>query len=185
MIEGALAEAQTKMEKAIEVLKHELASIRSGRANPNLVEHVRVEYYGVPTPLNQVASISAPEARLLMIQPWDRQVLSSIEKAILKSNLGLTPASDGRVIRLPIPPLTEERRRDLTRLVHKRVEEGRVSLRNVRRDALEKLRRMEKDKDLTEDDLKLETEQLQKLTDKFILDAEELGQQKETELMEI
>lgn len=185
MIEDVLAEAQARMAKATEVLKRELASIRTGRANPSLLDQIRVEYYGVPTPVHQVASISAADARLLVIQPWDRQILSSIEKAILKSDLGLTPTNDGRVIRLPIPPLTEERRRVLIKVVHKRVEEGRVALRNVRRDALEKLRKLEKDKEITEDDLKQGVEQLQKLTDKFILDADTLGKDKEAELLEV
>lgn len=184
MIEDVLADAQTKMAKATEVLKRELASIRTGRANPGLVEHVRVDYYGVPTPLNQVASVSAPEARLLVIQPWDKQMLSTVEKAILKSDLGLMPANDGRIIRLPIPPLTDERRRDLTKLVHKRVEEGRVAVRNVRRDALDKMRKMQKDKEITEDDLKEATDQLQKLTDKSIADVETVGKEKEEELLE-
>ena len=185
MIEDVLAEAQTKMAKATEALKRELASIRTGRANPSLVDHIRVDFYGVPTPLNQVASISTPEARLLVIQPWDKQALPNVEKAILKSDLGLSPSNDGRIIRLPIPPLTDERRRDLTKLVHKRVEEGRVAVRNVRRDALDKMRKMEKDKEITEDDLKDSTEQLQKLTDKFIVDVEALGKEKEEELLEV
>lgn len=185
MIAGVLAGAEGKMRKAVEVLERELAGIRTGRANPGLVEHLRVEYYGVPTPLNQIAGISTPEPRLLLIQPWDRQALSMIEKAILKSDLGLHPANDGHVLRLAIPLLTEERRRDLVKLVRRRAEEGRVALRNIRRDALEELRSQEKNKAISQDDLKRGQEQLQKLIDSFTLQVDKVTQAKEAEVMEV
>ena len=150
MISDVLTTAETKMTKAIEVFGRELASLRTGRASPTLVDHVRVDYYGTPTPLNQLAGISVPEARILIIQPWDRAALPSIEKAILKSDLGLNPSSDGTVIRLIIPELTEERRRELVKVVRKKEEESRIAIRNVRREGLEKLRRMEKEKEISE-----------------------------------
>ncbi|MBI2909450.1 MAG: ribosome recycling factor [Chloroflexi bacterium] len=185
MINDVLAEAEGKMHKAVEALRRELASIRTGRAQPGLVEHLRLDYYGVPTPLNQVATVTVPEARLLVIQPYEKNMIGVIEKAILKSDLGLTPASDGRVIRLPIPQLTEDRRKELIRMTRKKVEEGRVILRNLRRDAAEALKDTEKKKDISEDDLKRALEQLQKLTDVIITDADKVGQEKEAELMEI
>lgn len=185
MINDVLTSAETKMEKAIEALRRDLATIRTGRAQPGLVEHLKLDYYGVPTPLNQVATVTVPEARLLVIQPYDRNAISTIEKAILKSDLGLTPSSDGRVIRLPIPQLTEERRKDLIKMVHKKVEEGRVSLRNLRREASEELRDMEKKKEISEDDLKRAQEQLQKLTDGHMAEVDKVGQQKEADLREI
>ena len=184
MIETTLQDTEAKMHKTIEVLSRELASIRTGRASPALVEFVKVDYYGVPTPINQLASVSAPEARLLLIQPWDRSVLGNIEKAILKSDLGLNPSNDGNIIRLAIPPLTEERRKELVKLVHRRVEESRVSLRNLRRDALEQLRRLEKDKGISQDARERAQEQLQKLTDRFIAEAGKKGEDKEAELIE-
>jgi ribosome recycling factor len=173
------------MHKAVDALRRELVTIRTGRASPALVERLSIEYYGVPTPLNQVASISAPEARLLVIQPWERNVLATIEKAILKSDLGLNPSNDGRVIRLVIPQLSEERRRDLVKVVHKKVEEGRVAVRNLRRDAVEELKEFEKEKLITEDDLKWGQERLQKLTDRHIEEAERVGQAKEDEILEV
>jgi ribosome recycling factor len=149
------------------------------------VDHVKVEYYGSTMPLNQLATVSAPEARLLTIQPWDRQALTAIEKAIQKSDLGLNPSNDGHIIRLTIPPLTEERRKDLVRVVHKKVEEGRVAVRNVRRDCLEELRRLEREEHVSEDDERRAQEKLQKLTDHHIEDIDRLGQEKETELLEV
>jgi ribosome recycling factor len=184
MIEETLADAEERMKKAVEALKRELAAIRTGRAQPSLVDHVRVDYYGTPTPVNQLATVSAPEARLLTIQPWDRQTLRAIEKAIQKSDLGLNPTNDGQIIRLAIPQLTEERRRELVKLVHRRVEEGRVAARNVRRDCLEHLRRLEKDKEISEDDDRRGQERLQKLTDQYVKDIDGLGRQKEEELLE-
>ena len=185
MISDTLIEAEKKMQKAIEVLRRELSSIRTGRARPSLVEHLKVDYYGTPTPLNQIAGVSAPEARLLVIQPWDRQAIGTIEKAILKSDLGLTPTNDGTVLRLNIPQLTQERRKDLIKVVKKRVEEGRVAVRNVRREAAEELKEMEKNKEISEDEHKRALEQLQKLTDKMMEGVEQAGVEKEEELMEV
>jgi len=173
------------MEKSIEVLQAELGSIRTGRASPALVEHIKVEYAGVPTPLNQLAGIYAPEARLLVIQPWDRSSIRDVEKAILKSDLGLTPTSDGTLVRISIPQLTEERRQELTKAVRKRVEEGRVAIRNLRREAMEELKGLEKNKEMSQDELKRALEQLQKLTDSFIAETERIGQDKEVELAEV
>jgi ribosome recycling factor len=185
MIEESLTDAEERMKKAVEALKRELATIRTGRAQPSLVDHLRVDYYGTPTPQNQLATVSAPEARLLTIQPWDRQALTAIEKAIQKSDLGLNPSNDGQLIRLVIPQLTEDRRRELVKLVHRRVEDGRVAVRNVRRDCLEHLRRMEKDKEISEDDDRKAQERLQKLTDQYIKDIDETGHKKEEELLEV
>ena len=173
------------MEKSIEVLQAELGSIRTGRASPALVEHIKVEYAGVPTPLNQLAGIYAPEARLLVIQPWDRSSIRDVEKAILKSDLGLTPTSDGTLVRISIPQLTEERRQELTKAVRKRVEEGRIAIRNLRREAMEELKGLEKNKEMSQDELKRALEQLQKLTDSFIAETERIGQDKEVELAEV
>ena len=184
MVSDTLLGVEKRMQKAIEALGRELASIRTGRANPALVEHIKVEYAGVPTPLIQIAGISAPEARLIIIQPWDKSSIRSIEKAILASDLGLNPISDGNVIRISIPPLTEERRKELIKLVGKRIEEGKIEIRNLRRDALNRFRELEKNKDISQDEHKRAQEQLQRLTDKFIADTEKLGQAKEKELME-
>lgn len=173
------------MATSVDVLKRELASIRTGRATPALVEHIKVEYGGVPLPLSQIATVSAPEARLLVIQPWDRGSISSIEKAILKSDLGLNPTNDGSIIRLSIPPLTEERRHELVKLVHRRVEERRVAIRNLRREAMDELKSLEKDKDISQDERKRSQDQLQTLTDSFIAIAEQLGHDKEIELSEV
>jgi len=185
MIDDILSETSKKMGKAIDVMKRELATIRTGRATPAIVDHIKVDYYGVPTPLNQIATISVPEARLLLIQPWDRQALSSMEKAILKSDLGLNPSNDGNMIRLRIPQLTEERRKDLIRVVRKRVEEGRVALRNVRRSALEEIRELEREKEISQDEQKRAQERLQELTDSFIEEVDKVGRGKEEELLEV
>ena len=185
MVSNTLQNIERKMEKSIEVLQTELGSIRTGRATPALVEHVKVEYAGVPTPLNQLAGIYAPEARLLVLQPWDRSSIRDVEKAILKSDLGLTPTSDGTLVRISIPPLTEERRQELSKVVRKRVEEGKVAIRNLRREAMEELKGLEKNKDMSQDEYKRAQEQLQKITDSFITDAEQIGQNKEAELMEV
>ncbi len=185
MVSEILPNTEQKMTASVDVLKRELASIRTGRAMPFLVEHIKVEYGGVPLPLNQLASISAPEVRLLVIQPWDRGSSHSIEKAILKSDLGLTPTSDGSVIRLNIPPLTEERRQELVKLVGRRVEERRIAIRNSRRDGMEELRRLEKNKDISQDEYKRALDQLQKITDRFIAIVEQLGHDKEVELREV
>lgn len=185
MIEQSLTEADDKMKKAVDALRRELVGIRTGRATPGLVDHLVVDYYATATPLNQLANITAPEARVILIQPWDRSAVSAIEKAILKSDLGLNPNNDGQVIRLVLPQLTEERRKDLVRVVHKKVEEGRVSIRNVRRDAVEHLKKQEKDKQVSSDDVHRTHEKLQKLTDKYILEVDRLGEDKEAELMEV
>jgi ribosome recycling factor len=179
-----LQTAEAKMQKAIEALRNELSTIRTGRASPSLVEHIRVDYHGVAMPLNQIASISTPEARLIVIQPWERQILGDIEKAILKSDLGLNPNSDGNVIRLNIPQLTEERRSQLVKVVRRRVEEGRVSVRNVRREAMEKLRSLKDSKEMSEDEQKRAMGRLQQITDGFIEKTDQVAKDKEAELLE-
>jgi ribosome recycling factor len=173
------------MAKSLEVLRRELSTIRTGRANPQIIEHLSIDYYGSPTPLQQLASISAPDARQLIVQPYDRTALGSIEKALRQSDLGLNPTNDGTLVRINIPQLTEERRRDLVKLVHKRVEEAKVAVRNVRRDANEHLRKLRKDKEMSEDEEKRAQEQLQKLTDRVIRDADAIGQAKEAEMLEV
>jgi ribosome recycling factor len=185
MVNDVLDHAKDRMGKAEESLKRDLATIRTGRASPALVDHVRVDYYGTPTPINQLATVAAPEARLLTIQPWDKQALGAIEKAIQKSDLGLNPASDGSLIRLAIPPLTEQRRKELTKLVQKRLEEARVAVRNIRRDGQDELKKSERAKEVSEDELHRATDQLQKLTDQTITNLERVGQQKEAELLEV
>ncbi len=185
MVSSTLQNIELKMGKSIEVLQVELGSIRTGRATPALVEHIKVEYAGVPTPLNQLAGIYAPEARLLVVQPWDRSSIRDVEKAILKSDLGLTPTSDGTLVRISIPPLTEERRQELTKAVKKRVEEGKVAIRNLRREAMEELRGLEKNKNISQDELKRALDQLQRLTDSFIADTERIGRDKEAQLTEV
>jgi ribosome recycling factor len=185
MQSNILTTVDKKMKAAAEGLRQELATIRTGRASPALVEHLKVDYAGVPTPLNQIAGISVPEARLLVIQPWDPGSLHSIEQAIQKSDLGLNPINDGRLIRLNIPLLSEERRQELTKVVHKRLEERRVAVRNLRRDALEDLKKAEKNKEMSQDDSKRSQEQLQKMTDAYIIVAEKIAQEKEKELMSV
>jgi len=173
------------MRASVDGLKRELAAIRTGHATPALIEHIKVDYAGVPTPLNQIAGISAPGARLLVIQPWDRGSIPGIEKAILKSELGLNPTSEGNVIRLNLPPLSEERRQELTRVVRKRVEERKIVIRNLRHEVMGELKGLEKNKDISQDEHKRALDQLQKLTDSFIADIEQIGQDKEAELMEV
>ena len=182
--EDVLLGADTKMRKAVEVLKHELSTIRTERAHHGLVEHIMVDYHGTPVPLNQIAGIGIPEARLIVIQPWDKQILPNVEKAILKSDLGLTPNNDGNVIRLAVPQLTEERRGQLVKVVRKRVEDGRVAVRNVRRDAVEGLRKLKESKEMSEDEQKRAMTRLQQLTDKFIEEIDKVAKSKENELME-
>ncbi len=185
MIEDILLATEKKMETSVEALKRELASIRTGRATPALIEHVKVDYAGVPTLLKHIAGISASGASLLIIQPWDPTSRSSIEKAIFKSNLGLTPNIDGNTIRLNIPPLTEERRQELTKLVRRRIEEGKIAIRNLRREATDELKQLEKNKEISQDDYKRAVNKIQTLTDSFIDIAEQAGQNKEAELMEV
>ncbi len=185
MIEDTLLNGEMKMEASVEALKRELASIRTGRAAPALIEHIKVDYGGAVLPLKHIAGISASGASLLVIQPWDPTSTASIEKAILKSNLGLTPNTDGNIIRLNIPPLTQERRQELTRMVRKRVEEGKIAIRNIRREAIDELKKMEKDKQISEDEHKRASSKIQMLTDSFISTSDEAGQKKEAELMEV
>jgi ribosome recycling factor len=185
MIDETLADAEQRMAKAVDALRRDLSTVRTGRASPALVEHLSVDYYGTPTPLQQLATISVPEARLISIQPWDKASLEAIEKSIQKSDLGLNPSNDGAIIRLVIPQLTEERRRDMVRVVHKKVEDGRVAIRNVRRDAHEMLRDLQREKEISEDDEHRAQEQLQKITDRFVSQADEIGTEKEQELLEV
>lgn len=185
MIREVIQDAKERMHKTGESLRADLRGIRTGRASPALVEHLLVEYYGAPTPLIQLAGITAPEPRLLVIRPWERSAIGIIEKAIRKSELGLNPNNDGLVIRLIIPQLTEERRRDLSKQVSRRAEEARVSARNIRRDAIDMLRDMEKEKMIAEDDLFEGKEEMQKLTDDFIKQIDEIGRAKEAEIMEV
>ncbi len=180
-----LQNIEQKMQKTAEGLKQELATIRTGHATPALVEHLKVDYADMPTPLNQIAGISAPEARLLVIQPWDKSSIRSIEKAILVSDLGLNPVSDGNVIRINIPPLSEERRQELIKVVRKRVEERKIAIRNLRHEAMDELKEAEKNKDISQDEYKRTLNQLQKITDSFIADTEQVGQDKEKELMQV
>ena len=185
MVKDTLAQAETKMKKSVEALRHHLASIRTGRASPALVEHLHVEYYGSEMPLNQIANISTPEARMLVIQPWDQGAVKAIEKAIQHSELGINPTNDGRVIRLAIPPLTEQRRKDLTKLVRKEVEDSKVALRNLRRDGQTDLKKLESDKQISADELKRAQEKLQELTDRYIKEMDSIGTAKEAEVMEV
>lgn len=178
-------EARERMSKAIEALRRDLSAIRTGRASVALVDHVRVDYHGTQLPVNQLASVTVPEPRTLVIQPWDRSALGLIEKAIQKSDLGITPNNDGSVIRLTLPQLNEQRRKELVKQVQKRVEEGRIAVRNIRRDFHDDLRKQEKAHDVSEDQARRLTEQLQKVTDGFISDIDKVGKEKEAELMEV
>lgn len=173
------------MDKAVDVMKKSFSAVRTGKASPALVDGIMVEYYGAQTRLKDIASVTAPEPRLLIIQPWDQNAVKSIEKAIQASNLGISPVSDGRVIRLPIPELSEERRKDMTKLVRKRAEESRVEIRNARRDANDALKKAQKASDITEDDLKAQTDTVQKMTDKMIEQVNKILEEKETELMAV
>ena len=185
MIDETLADAEKRMSKAVEAMRRDLATVRTGRASPGLVDQLRVDYYGTPTPLKQLASINVQEARLLTVQPWDKGSLDAIAKAIQKSDLGLNPNNDGTIIRLVIPQLTEDRRRELVRVVHKKVEDGRVAIRNVRRDDHEMLRDLLREKEISEDEEHRAQEQLQKITDRFVAQADDVGQEKERELLEV
>lgn len=183
--ETTLKEADHKMERAVEVTREEFSGVRTGRATPAILNRVMVDYYGTATPMNQLASFSVPEPRLLVIQPYDRNAVPSMEKAIMQSDLGLSPSNDGQVIRLAFPQLTEERRKELIRVVHGRAEEGRVAVRNVRRHAKEDLEGLKKDGEISEDDLNRSEKALQKLTDQHIARIDELLSHKEQELMEV
>jgi ribosome recycling factor len=185
MTEDVLKDAEERMKKAIEALRHSLVSIRTGRATPALIDRLPIEYYGTPTPLNQLATVSAPEARLLVVQPWDKGSLSIIEKTLQKSEMGFNPSNDGRIIRIPIPPLTEERRREMVKMVKHKVEEGRISIRNVRRDAMHDLKELENEKMISEDEHKRAAEKLEDLVHKYIREAEHVGDDKEREVLEV
>ena len=185
MIEDVIANAKEHMAKALDAERHDLINIRTGRANPTVLENLSVQAYGANMPLMQLATISAPDARMLTIQPYDRTVIGDIERAILKSDLGFNPTNEGTMIRIVIPQLTEDRRRDMVKVVHKRIEETRVAIRNVRRDAHDQLRKMLKNKEISEDEEDVASEDLQKLTDAMIEQAEALGSTKEAEMMEI
>ncbi|MGX4599603.1 ribosome recycling factor [Faecalimicrobium sp. JNUCC 81] len=176
---------EAKMAKTIEALKYDYTSIRAGRANAQMLDKIRVDYYGTPTPVNQVGAVSVPEPRTIMISPWDKSAMAEIEKAIRNSDLGLNPTNDGNVIRLSVPALTEERRKELAKQVHKVAEEFKVRLRNERRDANDKLKKMEKDGEITADELKKGQEEVQKTTDKFIKEIDEVAKSKEADIMEV
>ena len=180
-----LSAAEHKMARAVEAMERDFQGIRTGRASTSLVERIHVDYYGTQTPLNQLAGISVPEAHQIVIQPWDRGVLGAIEKAIIKSDIGLNPQVDGTVVRLNIPPLTEERRKDIVRVVHKRMEEARVEIRNIRRDANDQLKREERDGGIGTDESHRQTESLQKTTDRHIGEVERRGEAKEQEVLEV
>ncbi len=178
-------DVKVKMDKAISALESDYAAIRAGRANPAVLDRITVDYYGTPTPVPQVGSVSVPEARMLVIQPWDASILGDIEKAILKSDLGITPNNDGKVIRINFPALTEERRKELVKGISKRAEEGKVTIRGIRRDALEVFKAQKKKSEITEDDLKNAETDIQKLTDNYIKDIDSIASKKEKEIMEI
>ena len=185
MAQSVMTNAKTKMNATIESYQKELASIRAGRANAALLDRINVEYYGAPTPLNQMASISVPEPRLLVIQPYDKTVINEIEKSILRSDLGITPSNDGSIIRIAIPALTEERRKELVKNVKKVAEDTKVGIRNVRRDSNDELKKLEKASEITEDELHSLTDDVQKLTDDFIKQIDEIAKEKENEIMEV
>lgn len=185
MASTALQNIEKRMQTSVTAYKNDLATIRTGHASPALIEHLKVDYAGTPLPLNQVAAISAPETRLLVIQPWDKSIMSDITKAIQKSELGLNPSSDGNVIRIIIPPLSEERREELVRVVRKRAEERRVAIRNLRREAMDQLKGLEKAKEISQDEAKRGLDQLQKLTDFIMADVDKITRNKEAELQAV
>jgi ribosome recycling factor len=182
MPDTILMDAEERMEKAIEALHHDFSSIRTGRASASVLERIRVDYYGMPTPITQMSTVSTPEARMLMIKPFDKSMIKAVEKALMESDLGINPQNDGQVIRLAFPQLTEERRRELAKNVHKFGEQAKVAIRNIRRDANDALKKLEKDSTITEDDLKGYTEDVQELTDRFIKQIDELVSEKESDI---
>ena len=184
-VESVLADASHRMDGAIGALRRELNNLRTGRAAPSLLEDVAVDYYGTPTPLKQLASISAPDARFILVQPWDRQALRDIERGLMKSDLGFNPSNDGNIITVPIPPLTQERRQEMVRLLKRKIEDGKVSVRNVRRDAQDTLRKMERDKALSQDENRRSQDQLQKATDAHTKGMDEIGAAKEAEILQV
>lgn len=185
MPKQVISDAKERMTKAIQSYTRELAGIRAGRANASLLDRITVEYYGAPTPINQLAGVNVPEARLLVIQPYDKSILNEIEKAILKSDIGITPTNDGNVIRLAIPQLTEERRKELVKLVKKESEDAKIAIRNIRRDANDDLKKLEKNGDITEDDLRGYSDDIQKLTDEQISKIDDITKDKEKEILEV
>jgi len=185
MVNDALRSIDEKMKSSIKIFRADLATIRTGHASPSLVEHIKVEYAGVPTPLNQIAGISAPEASLLVIQPWDKSCINDIVKAIQKSELGLNPNNDGTIIRITIPPLSEERRQELIKVVHRHAEERRIAIRSLRHEAMNEFKTMEKDKEISQDEHKRAQDQMQKITDVFITEIDKLAKSKEQELLEV
>ena len=185
MIDDVLKNAEEKMQKSCAAYERDMVGLRAGRANPQLLDRIMVDYYGTPTPINQVGNISAPEPRLLVIAPWEAKLIPQIEKAIQKSDLGLNPSNDGKIIRLVFPELNEERRRDLTKVASKGAEEAKVAIRNIRRDAMEQIKKMKKNSEITEDDQKDAEEEIQKMTDKAIKDVDAIYAKKEKEIMEV
>ena len=185
MIDDTLTDAEHRMKSAVSALDRDLDTVRTGRARPSLVEAMKVDYYGTPTPLNQLATINAPEPRLITIQPWDKTQLGTIEKAIQKSDLGLTPTNDGNIIRLAIPALTEDRRKEFVKLVHKKAEDARIAVRNVRHDSLDALRKLQHAKTITDDDERGAQARLQKITDKYVVEIDQRAHAKEKELLEV
>ena len=183
--EAVLAEVEKKMGRSVEALRRELNSLRTGRATPSLIENVSVDYYGVPTPLKEIASISAPDARAILVQPWDKQSMREIEKSLMKSEMGFNPSNDGNNIMVPIPPLNTERRQELVRLLKRKIEDGKVSIRNVRRDGQDTLRKMERDKVISQDQNRRAQDQLQKSTDSHTKIVDQVGTAKETEIMQV
>ncbi|MDU4959874.1 MAG: ribosome recycling factor [Sporomusaceae bacterium] len=185
MVKEIMASHETRMKKALDLLRKDYSTLRAGRATPALLDKITVDYYGTPTPVNQVGNISVPEPRMIVIQPWEKNLLSAIEKAIMKSDLGLTPTSDGSVIRLLIPQLTQQRRSELVKVIHKKAEDCRVVVRNLRRDANDALKKTEKDKLISEDEAKKALDDIQKATDRFIKEVDQVMQAKEKEIMEV
>jgi ribosome recycling factor len=184
-IDDVLIDGEIRMEKSLEALGRDLNTLRIGRATPALLENVTVDYYNTPTPLNQIASVSAPEARLIVIQPWDKGSIKDIEKSLQKSEMGFNPNNDGTVIRLPIPPLTQERRRDLVKVLKRKIEDGKIAVRNVRRDVIEQLRAMEKNKEVSQDENRRAQDQIQKVTDSFVGKMDQVSTDKESEIMQV
>jgi ribosome recycling factor len=184
-IDDVLIDGEIRMEKSLEALGRDLNTLRTGRATPALLENVTVDYYNTPTPLDQIASVSAPEARLIVIQPWDKGSIKDIEKSLQKSEMGFNPNNDGTVIRLPIPPLTQERRRDLVKVLKRKIEDGKIAVRNVRRDTIEQLRGMEKNKQISQDENRRAQDQIQKVTDSFVGKMDQVSSDKESEIMQV
>ncbi|MGB9852691.1 MAG: ribosome recycling factor [Candidatus Kapaibacteriota bacterium] len=179
-----IEKTKENMNKSLEYYKQQLAKVRTGRANASILDNVKVDYYGTPTPITQVATINVPDAKTIIVQPWDSSTINAIEKAIKQSELGFNPVNDGRILRIPVPPLTEERRREIVKFCKKLTEEAKIAIRNIRRDQIEIIRKAEKDKELTEDDRKLGEEKIQKVTDEFIKKVDELFAAKEKEILE-